>query len=693
MTQVKEHRMSASRHASPELYNQLAATVKSATLSVVGHDDLFDLAEIRLLNTVLELYGDSNRGFAYTEPSLLNARIPPPDLVLVHPAVGVVVFECKAYDITFIHGAEAGSLKIKRHGQETLVNPLKQARRGMFAIKDGYERFAKPGPRPLFHAVVALPNISEHEWMQLGYGAAIDKTVVFFKEQFEQPAHFKARLGTLIEMTRQRSSTAEPLPPDAETILRRVFGDSAVINTARDDIAALAPGSLGAEIEALEHTHKQLSVQQEQLSRRDTWGYPFLVRGVAGSGKSVVLANQVARTLYRQQKARLQLSLFDDDTAPPPKIGVVCFNRSLVALLRDRIQHAYMALTGDDALPDNVMITDLNRWLFGIAHRSDQFKYISGGRLGRQGQRSRRHLEQLEAFRDNYPDHFDNFCVDGLFIDEGQDASPDDFNILRLLVRPNPQTGARSISIFYDDAQNLYGNPPPSWRELRMDITGGRAVFMDTAYRNTREILELGVNVLLGTHARQRMRVATRRFMDVYTLQEKGLVTETKTGWQVHFAQTSGPTPLVKGFQSRYEQVDWVAESIVALLEADRVRPEQILVVAPRVTSFQYLSQRINQLAQNPVHVRLVGGQYQQHIDDALIVPNHLTLATIHAAKGYDAPIVVMLDTDLTDNTVLGRAQFYVGVTRAKRYLIVAGLDMPNTLMREAIAAHNNLQT
>lgn len=675
-----------------EIYDELATRVKSAKLSVVGHDDLFDITEIRLLNLVLAIYGDAARGFAYSEPSLLNSRIPPPDLVLAHPELGVVVFECKAYDIRFIYGAEAGSLKIRRFGKEQLVNPLRQGQRAMFAIKDGYERFAKPGPRPLFHAMVALPNISEQEWVRLGYASTIDPNLVLFSEQFTEPARFRLRLEALINRTRQRVQGATPLPEESDVILRRVFGDSAVINSARDDIRQLESGSLGAEIDAMNRTHKQLSAQQEQLSRRNVWGYPFLVRGVAGSGKSIVLANQVARTLYQQHKARLQLSLFDDNSDAAPRIGVVCFNRSLVALLRDRIQIAYTALTGEETLPDNLIITDLNRWLFGISHRSDQFKYLSGGRMGRANERARRHLEQLEAFRTAYPDHFDKFCVDAMFVDEGQDASPDDYNILRLLVRPNNETGARTLSIFYDDAQNLYGNPPPSWRELRLDVAGGRAVFMDQAYRNTRETLELGINVLLGTQARQRMRVATKRFMDVYTLQEKQLITETTSGWRVHFAQTSGRVPLVRGFQSRYEQVDWVAQSIVILLERESVLVEHILVLAPRVTSFQYLSQRINQLSTQALQIRLVGGHYQQHVDELLIVPDHLTLATIHAAKGYDAPIVIMLDTDLITNNVIGRAQFYVGVTRARRYLIVAGLDMPNTLMREALAVQEQLQ-
>ena len=686
--------MATPTHVSADVYQKLNQLAETATLSVVGHEELFDVAEIRLMSAVIAAYGQAaTRGFIYSEPSLLDARIPPPDVVIAHPALGVVIFESKAYEIGHLLGAEAGNLKIMRYGRESTINPLRQARRGMFAIKDAYERFAPPGPRPLFHAMVAFPNIAEHEWQSLGYSKSIDTRFILFAEHINNVEALKERLAQQIAYTTQRVGKVNPLPAGAERILRRVFGDSAVINNARRDLQTLKPDSLGADIVAMEQAHKQLSPQQEQLSRQNVWGHAFLVRGVAGSGKSIVLANQVARTLYRLQKQHQQLSLFDDNDAGLPKIAVMCFNRSLVALLKERIRVAFEALTGQADLPDNVIVTDLNQLLYKISQQTDHFNYVTGGRIGRGNRRHQRHFEQLETLRDQYPDHLTRFQVDAMFIDEGQDASPDEFNILRLLVRPNPDTGERTIAIFYDDAQNLYGNPPPTWRDLSLNITGGRAAFMDHSYRNSREVLELGLNVLLGTHARQRVRVATRRFADVVTLQEKSLVTHTKNGWRVHFSKAAETEPIVRAFDSRYEQIDWVAEALVALLDNDGVLPEHILVLAPRVTSFQYLSQRIAQLSiGTPPSIRIVGGRYQQHINELLMVPDYLTMSTIYAAKGYDAPIVVMLDTDMIPNTVLGRAQFYVGVTRAKRYLLVTGINLPNTLMREALATQEHLQ-
>lgn len=676
------------------IHHDLQAILKTSRLRVVGHEDIYDLAEISLMTAVLRAYGQSERGFLYAEPALLDAHLPPPDLVLAHPETGLVVFECKAYEIGFIRGMEAGSLKIIRNGRETLVNPLRQGQRTMYAIKDAYEKFAHAGARPLFHVIVALPNIHEDDWIRLGYHRCLDSRIVLFQEHIQDSNQLQKRLALLVEETRRRLSNAPPYPPEAEKVLSRVFGDSAVINDARLAVRSLEPESLGAQIDTIEQAHKQLSAEQQYLSRLDTWGHPFLVRGVAGSGKSIVLANQVARLLHRQQKQQAQLSLFEEVQPSLSRLGVICFNRSLAPLLQERIARAYHALSGE-ALPENIVITDLNRLLYSIETKIGTrfFRYFSVNRVHQPDLRARKHLEQIEALRIDHPYLFSQIVFDGVVIDEGQDAHPDEYALLRALVRPDAQTGERTLTIFYDDAQNIYGNPPPTWRDLSLNVSGGRAAFMQESYRNSREIVELGMNVLLGIHARQRQRIATRRFMDIATLQEKGLIEETARGWRVKFAATSNRLPVVRSFQSRFEQLDWVAEAVVALLEDEQVRPEHILILAPRSTSFRYISQRIGQLAQKSLSLRVVGGSYQQYLDQLLMVPDQLTLATVHAAKGYDAPIVFLVDVDQLESTVLGRVVFYVGVTRAKRYLVVTGLDLPNTLMREVVAVSQDQQT
>lgn len=57
---------------------------------------------------------------------------------------------------------------------------------------------------------------------------------------------------------------------------------------------------------------------------------------------------------------------------------------------------------------------------------------------------------------------------------------------------------------------------------------------------------------------------------------------------------------------------------------------------------------------------------------------------TVFSAKGYDAPVVFLLGTDLFPYTKEGRAAFYVAATRAKLRLFVSGLWRDRSLLVEA---------
>ena len=55
--------------------------------------------------------------------------------------------------------------------------------------------------------------------------------------------------------------------------------------------------TLGELFDEAAEAYKTLSDEQQRLSAQDWAGGPRLVRGVAGSGKTIVLANNLARRL------------------------------------------------------------------------------------------------------------------------------------------------------------------------------------------------------------------------------------------------------------------------------------------------------------------------------------------------------------------------------------------------------------
>lgn len=668
-------------------YPDLQKAIRAAAMRVLGYQDVNDAAHARCMAALLRAYGSKERGFMYAEPTLTNSDFAP-DLVLAHPETGVIIFEVKAYDLDYITGIEAGNLKIRRNGHEQLVNPIKQAQRGMYAIKETYEQLALDGTRPLFNAMVALPNITEKAWVDAGYEASIQRRLMLFADDMNDLERLQSRIAKHVHHTLTLSGLDEPLPPATESDLFRAFGQSAVLTKTRREERSLPFDNLGAEIDQIEAQHRELSAEQQELIRVDNWGHPFLLRGVAGSGKSIVLAYHAAWAVLRHQRKHQQLTLFDEDRHPMPKIAVACLHRTLVPLLQKYIDAAYESIAGESLPPDAITVAHINGLIYQLAEEHGHFHYLPMTKSRDNGDHARQHLAQLDTMS---PEELDELRFDAMFIDEGQDVHPDALALLYTLVRPNPDSTERSISIYYDDAQNIYGHPRPTWRNYGINVEGGRAAFMRQCYRNSREIVEMSINVLLGTAADEKTRVATRRYADVYTLSEKNLVDETADGWRVSFAEPSGEVPQVYLFPNRTEEVNWAGDVLLTLIDDENVRPEDILVISGNQRTLPHLERRLREISDGALEPRLVGGKNRSTLDEPLLIPGKLTLCTVYASKGYDVPLVLLLDADQLPPSVTGRAMFYVAATRAKRYLIVAGVKTPDSLLSEAQIIHKRL--
>ena len=107
--------------------------------------------------------------------------------------------------------------------------------------------------------------------------------------------------------------------------------------------------------------------------------------------------------------------------------------------------------------------------------------------------------------------------------------------------------------IFYDDAQNLYGRERPTWRNIGINVTG-RSSVMKECFRNTRQIIELAFNILLGTKSSNPLQVKNRTFADVNYLSERNLLEESDGFFKVNFAERLGDTPKINQFSSRSDE-------------------------------------------------------------------------------------------------------------------------------------------
>ena len=82
-----------------------------------------------------------------------------------------------------------------------------------------------------------------------------------------------------------------------------------------------------------------------------------------------------------------------------------------------------------------------------------------------------------------------------------------------------------------------------------------------------------------------------------------------------------------------------------------------------------------------------------RHKDQFVAVNGDFSLCTVHSAKGYDAPVVIVASADRFRPGARGRAAFYVACTRAQQYLEVCTGGQPAPLVDELEHGVERLQS
>lgn len=671
--------------ASRDVLVKLSSARRGATIhEIIDMELIKNDSEAILLTALLKAYGTST-GFLYYSPGRARSNERPPDAVLCTPEVGLLVIDAKEHSIDGVENVEAGHVFLRYQGRIHPKNVIQQVEDQMYEIRsDALKLIRNERLLPLTNGMVAFPNISESEWVARGYDKRHPMVCLLFKEHMESRSKLRQRIEQLVKDTLKNTNKSAPLNIEQADVIYKVFGKSPTINENRPVRASVSEDTLGGYIDEIVALDKYLSREQEELSRMAFDDSPRVIRGVAGSGKSVVLANIVARYLHRRLQSLEQPSFPENEIS----IAITCFNRALVDFLKQKIRLAYREQTLDEIIPSSVLtVSHLNSLMYSmIRERGWGLNYISVNQREQMGAEAwaKQYREQIRAFAKMYPEHYQSTCFDAIFIDEGQDFEPEEYRLLLDLVRPNEISGEKPVLIFYDDAQNVYGRARPVWSEVGLNLLGERSSVMLECFRNTRQIVELAFNVLLGTQATPEQKVQTRTYADINYLKQRGVIEETGDHVRVHFAEREYKRPDIHGFKDRFSEISWISDEIVRLIQQEAVRPEDLLVIFYRQSHFPYDSLIGKIKASIPDLEFILPFGDSKDKDMFIFQKDKLTIANVYGAKGYDAPIVFLAGADSFTLDKEGRAAFYVGATRAKLHLYISGIDGSQSLLNEA---------
>ncbi|MBL8624418.1 MAG: AAA family ATPase [Myxococcales bacterium] len=436
--------------------------------------------------------------------------------------------------------------------------------------------------------------------------------------------------------------------------VERAASDQAAAQFATDD------QTLGAQLARRKALRPLLSAEQQRLCRFEMDGKPRLVRGVAGSGKTVVLANWLVQTylLLRDQN---------------PKLWVVFANRALQPLLQRCITQAWELAEQRTSPPwTNVELHHIESVLAIFEGKArgpqpDRFDY---------NERAQRILAHRSGFIAR---------CDALFMDEAQDLGPSTIALLTQITKQTDteDTNSRSVNIFYDNAQNVYGRGTPKWADLGIDLRG-RSVVMKESFRSTRPITEFALNTLAGlvdfdSDADQREYIE-RRLIEKTTR-------ECKPWWQVNYNEIGGPSPQFKPFATREKELTALVNQIYQWLKEERVLPRDIAVVTMGKDGGQSLGDLIAAALTKRLKPLGIDAEYRttQGFDGS---ERSVVVTTPHSFKGYEAEVVWVAGLDAFHHGNKPAASpMYVALTRARSVLVASATAVSDGPGRRIVKA------
>jgi superfamily I DNA/RNA helicase len=416
---------------------------------------------------------------------------------------------------------------------------------------------------------------------------------------------------------------------------------------------------IGDQLAARKAMRSLVSTQQQQLVNLRMDGGPRLVRGVAGSGKTFVLARWLVQVAQRLQ-ARVSA-----------KIWVVYANASLDALVRANIAEAE-AQVGRDAVAlalEKVSMLHVRELLDVLEREHGMPSPATDKETFDYNERARRLLQT------SLTGDFETRCA-AMFIDEAQDMGADTLKLLIGLIEPDSaqEPKLRPAHIFLDNAQNIYDRPVPRWAELGLDMRG-RSTVMKESFRSTNPVTEFALNAFFRLKEVGASGPQDFDDEDHKELYERELIEPVKIQdgiwWRVRFNDVGGPAPELHLFRDHLNHDQSVAQQVHRWITDQHVAPEDIVVLCNRKADCEAIAEQIQALAQTSGYECRVLTNRRMSRDAGIVL-----VTTPHSFKGYDAEIIVVAYADhfCTQGQVL-TANLYVAITRARSLLWIAAVD------------------
>jgi superfamily I DNA and RNA helicase len=633
-----------------------------------------------------------------------------PDILIADREFGLVVVEVLPITIDQIVAINNDNWQLQLDSIQ--ANPHQLAEHQLRALIAYTDRESAIWRKVTGRAIVALPHITQEQWQERGFHDLPNSQNIIFQNQIN------------VSSLQERISQIPPIVPgeyledkDWELLLSVISGTS-VLRKPQRTITTKGK-SRSNIINSLREKLYDIDLQQEHIGKEIPQGMQR-IRGIAGSGKTVLLCQKAAHMHIKH---------------PDWDIALVFFSRSLYDQMISLVDKWLRRFSGGELQYDpktNTKLRVLHAWgakeqpgLYGtICSRVGKRRWNVADATEKQPQQAlaqlcKRLQEEVKI----------ELMFDAILIDEGQDLVTDAnlkfgdkqpiywlaYQALRPVSAEQPQE--KRLIWAYDEAQSLDNLIVPTAKEVfgselsdilskQPQYPGGikRSHIMRKCYRTPGEILTAAHAIGMGLLRPEGMLsgITNKKDWERIGYEVEGDFRKVGQEITIHRPAKYSPNPIPEiwgepvlefvTYTSRQDELTALSEKILHNIVNDGLNPSRdilVLILGTATVARDLETQVAEFLMQQGIDIYIPSAPqnntltfaWQDSQPNLFWCDGSITVSRLPRAKGNEADMVYVVGLDSIarhESDVTLRNQLFVAMTRTKGWLSLSGVgDYP----------------
>ena len=635
-----------------------------------------------------------------------------PDILIADKKLGLIIIEVKSIYIKQIVNINGHKWEYRNY-YTNYGNPYQQAENQLFTLLEYTNREPSLKKQITARVFIALPYINEQEWASKNFDKLPSNPPIIFSNNLENIDLIKNIIEPTLPLIYGKNINHKQWQ-----LLLSVLSGNSVFLPPRHRILA-PPESRGKILQKLRTHLYQLDLQQEKIAKEIPPG-PQRIRGIAGSGKTVLLCQKAVNMHLKN---------------PDWKIALVFFSRSLYNQIIEQVNQ-WLRYFSQDKLSyqkSNKNLLILHAW--GAQKQPGLYSLIC-----KEINKSKLRVKDTESHQPN--EALGEACYyllkqakipqlfDAILIDEGQDLivkkwkfedkQPFYWLAYKALRPANPlHPECKRLIWAYDEIQNqatinllsaseLFGQDYGNLVTGKYPDNINKTEILARCYRTPHPIVNVAFamgmgllrpqGMLTGIIQKKEWKTLGYEVIGDFNLEEKVTLKRPRKN-SLNPLDNWWKKDLIEFniYYSRQEELTALSENILDNFRYDGLRPSKeilVLVLGSYYDAINLENHAANFLIKQGIEIFIPGSNDSNilNLEQQNKNPNKfwhegaVTISRIHQAKGNEADMVYIIGLDhiaKDESNLALRSQLFIALTRTRAWVNISGIN--NYLMYQEL--------